>query len=84
LGFLSVAGSLPGKSALIEILLLFRPHRAPEDRVAMRKSSEAADDVAVSLGMGQARLSEPTGERHRSFLVGQVFGMAERQIKEEL
>src|SRR5688572_26063736 len=73
-----------GEAAFDEKLLLLRPHGAPENRVAMRETPEAPYDVTVSLGMGQVGLSEPPIERNRSFLVGQVFGMAEREVEEEL
>jgi hypothetical protein len=39
-------------STIVEKLLLLRPHRAPENWIAMRETPEALDDVAVPLGMG--------------------------------
>src|SRR5690349_24306227 len=49
----------------------------------MRKSSEAPDDIGVQLRpsrkIGIAKLAD---ERDSTLLVGQAFGMLEREIKE--
>lgn len=39
-----------GKAAVVEKTLLLRPHLAPKYRVAVRKPSKPADDVAVVFG----------------------------------
>src|SRR5262245_45004921 len=68
---------LARKPAVIQEALLLRRHRAPEDRVAMREATEAADDVAVSFGMRESGLAETPVERHRQLLMGDILRMGE-------
>lgn len=50
----------------------------------MRESPEAVNDVVVALCVGQARLSQASGELGGSLLIGELFRMAEREIEKEL
>src|SRR5690606_7875528 len=69
----------------VEEGLFLRGRFAAEDRIAMRKATEARNDVAMLHGISQA-LRESRLERreqlHAPCLGAQAFGMHHRQIKE--
>ena len=72
-----------GEAAGVEKGLLVRCRSAAEHRVAMRETAEAADDVGVELGpFQQFGVARPRAQREASFLIGERFGMLERQIEE--
>ncbi len=57
--------------------------RATEDRIAMGKAPEAADDLAMLTSVGEEGLAESVVQRYRAILVGKVLGMGERQVEEQ-
>src|SRR5262245_21901174 len=72
----------PLVASIVEVLLFFSGALAAEDLVAMREASEAAHDVAMMLGVRKIVRADAARQRHRTFLVGQVLGMRERQQEE--
>src|SRR5581483_2950002 len=72
-----------GETAGIEKRLLFRRGLAPQRGIAMREAAEAPDDVVMdhcpAIGV---RGRQRTIQGQRAFLIGQIFGMFERQIEE--
>src|SRR3974390_2367146 len=73
----------PGKSAGVEEGLLLRRGGAAERRVAMREAAEPADDVGMQLGpFDRVRVAGRAVERDAALLVGERFGMLERQVEE--
>ena len=73
----------PGIPTFVEEPLFLGPHLPPEDRIAMRKASEAANDVAVPPRGRGGRFRKRRRERDRTILVGQHFGVRERKIEEQ-
>src|SRR4029077_15905178 len=67
------------EAARVEERLLLGRRRAAEDRVAMRESAEAADDVAVLFGAFQACVVRRAVELDAALLIVRVFRMYERQ-----
>ena len=57
--------------------------QATEDRIAMGKAPEAADDLAMLTSVGEEGLAESVVQRYRAILVGKVLGMGERQVEEQ-
>jgi len=74
--------ALSGEPALIEKVLLLSRHCAAEDWIAVGKPPEVFDDVAMALGKRGVGLVKPANQFHGAVLVGDVFGMTERQIVE--
>src|ERR1043165_3653309 len=74
---------LTGEAAVVEELLLRRRGHAAEDRVAMRETAEAANNIGVDLGPFQAiGIARRFVKRQAAFLILHVFRMLERQIEE--
>src|SRR5690349_2875261 len=72
-----------GETAAVQKRLLLRRGRAPEDGVAMRKPAEAPDDVRVQFGPFQTvSVADCFIKSDTAFLVGGVFRVLERQVKE--
>ena len=72
---------LAGIAALVEKVLLFIGHDAPQDGVSVGKPPEAPDNAAMPLGMGNVRLAETADKRRRPLLIGQLFRMCEGEIE---
>src|ERR1700750_312745 len=71
------------KAAGVEEGLLLRPGGAAQRRVAMREPPEATDDVGMALGVFRELIvAVAARERDAAFLIGDVFRVLERQIKE--
>src|SRR3954468_9798008 len=70
------------KAPVFEVLLLLRRRGAAEDRVAVRKATEAADEVAGLLCVFQVRAPRLAIELHAALLVDQILGVHERQEEE--
>src|SRR3990172_2043474 len=66
----------------LQVVLLLRCHRPPEDRIAVREAAETANDLAMALRVRQIRLAQAAYQCHRALLIGEVLGMGERQIEE--
>ena len=49
----------------------------------MREAAEAPDDLPVTFGVRDVRLAQRYGERDRALLIGEIFGVTERQIEEQ-
>ena len=64
-------------------MLLFRRHRAAENRIAMRESPEAPDDIAMAFRMLGMVLAKSSRQRNTAILIGDVFGVAQRKINED-
>ncbi len=73
---------LSREAAAVEKGLLFRGRGAAEDDVAVGEAPEAPDDGGMLLGVsGEFLVAVAARHRERPFLVGQVFGVRERQVE---
>ena len=74
---------LTGETAAVEEGLFFRRGLAPEHLVAVGEAAEAADDVGVQLRpLQKFGVTSRREQRAAMLLVGQMFGVLERQIEE--
>src|SRR5207248_11434767 len=72
-----------GKPAIVEKGLLLRRRGAAQDRVAMRETSEAANDIGMPLGVfAELIIVVAARQLQAAFLVREVFRVHERQIEE--
>src|SRR5262249_29385037 len=77
------ADELTRESAAVEEGLLFRRRDAAEQLVAVREAAEPADNVRMQLGpFDRIGIAARAVERDAPLLVGNLFGMLQRQIEE--
>src|SRR4051812_44391821 len=75
--------SLPRKAATVQKNLFLLGRGAAEHGVAVREATEAANDVGMQFGpFGRIRVAARAIEGDATLLVGELFRVLERQVKE--
>jgi len=72
-----------GETAVAQKLDLLNCACTVEERIAMRKTSEAPNDVAMTDRVRFVVFAKSAIESHRHILRSGIFGVGERQIKEQ-